>query len=302
MRLAVPLSAPGEGRLLFAAGAAEFYCGLQTDEWQAGFGNHDSISRRQGRANLSTYDELHKLLLETASLGAPLFLTLNGSYTQEQLPLVLETAEIYQEMGGAGVMITDIALLILLQKRHSKLKRALSLLAAVSSCSALEFYLDLGIERVVFPRFMSPAQMGLIMKRYPHIEAEAIVWLDKCRFIDGYCRFLHPVGYRDCTGLKNEPPQGCLYVYDTQYGLPACFELLGEPPPLPACAACHLEALEQAGVKIFKLGGRGREMEIRLSGVRFLTAAKGKTNGTEIRELYRQSFGAPCNAEICYYG
>ena len=302
MKLAVPLSAPDEARVLFEAGATEFYCGLQTNEWQVMFGNHDSISRRQGRANLSAYDELNELVSETSSLGAPLFITLNGFYTEEQLPLVLQTAEIFQEMGGTGIMIADISLLILLKKRNSKLIRGLSLLAAVSNRSALGFYAELGVERVVFPRFLSIEQIGSIMKQYPHIQAEAIVWIDKCRFIDGYCRFLHSVGYLDCTISKDELPTRCLYTYDTNYKLPACFELLGNPPHLPACAACHMEALRQAGVSIFKLGGRGRAMDVRLSGTRFLSAAKVKTNAEEIRELYCQTFGSPCSAEVCYYG
>jgi len=302
MKLAVPLSAPGEARALFEAGAAEFYCGLQTCEWQAMFGNHDSISRRQGRANLSTYDELDCLVSETGSLGAPLFLTLNGSYTEGQLPLVLQTAEAFQEMGGTGVMVADISLLALLKKRGSKLTRGLSLLAAVSSCSAMGFYAELGVGRVVFPRFLSPGQIASITKRYPHIVAETIAWIDKCRFIDGYCRFLHTVGYRDCNAAKGMLPERFLYTYDTNYSLPACHELLGEPPCLPACAACHIEALKRAGVGVLKLGGRGRPMDIRLSGARFLSAANGKADAEEIRELYRQAFGSPCSAEVCYYG
>lgn len=337
MRLAVPLSAPGEARILFDAGAAEFYCGLQTEEWQAMFGNHDSISRRQGRANLSTYDELAQLVAETDSLGAPLFLTLNGCYSEKQLPIVLQTAEAFQEMGGAGVMVADISLLILLKKRDSRLIRGLSLLAAVSNRSAMGFYNELGVERVVFPRFLSPDQIGMIMKHYPRVQAEAIVWIDKCRFIDGYCRFLHTVAYQDyaapkgatpkcyapkCDAPKDdapkgdapkddapkcEPPKGAtpmrrMYAYDTNYRLPACFELLGTPPGNPACAACHMQALEQAGVSIFKLGGRGRAIDVRLSGTRFLSAASGKSDAKEIRELYHQTFGAPCVADVCYYG
>jgi len=407
MKLAVPLTAPGEAGILSDAGATEFYCGVQTEEWINSFGDHDSISRRQGAANLSTLDELNSLVAETVALHAPLFLTVNGCYTQDQLPPVLELVTSFEDMGGAGIMVMDIALLSLLKKRNSRLIRGLSLLAAVSNRSALEFYTELGVSRVVFPRFLQPDQIGAITKEFPDVTAESIVWIDKCKFIDGYCRFIHSVGYRDALtpdadsevhggvlgrtiadlptnlggidhsdilsgdtvdvlqdtggmghsevlgrltadvpknpgdinhsdmpseisadvsadirgvdnsdtlggltadvppdicGAKTDfcrPPQRSITSYDTNYMLPACFELFGHPPDLPACAACRLKALEGAGVSIFKIGGRGRSLDTRLSGMRFLSLAY-KIADDRIKELYEESFGAPCNPEVCY--
>lgn len=300
MRLAAPLSAAGEAKPLSEAGAAEFYCGVQTNEWQDAFGNHDSISRRQGPANLSTLEELSALAAETSSLGKPLFLTLNGSYTQEQLPHVIELASAFEDMGGVGVMVMDIALIILLKKRGSRLVRGLSLLAAVGSCSAVEFYRELGVTRIVFPRFLQPGQIAEITKRFPDMQAESIVWLDKCAFIDGYCRFIHSVGYRDCPETPGAPLQR-IHACDMTYRLPACFELLGMPSPLPACAACSLKALAEAGVTVFKLGGRGRSLQTRLSGVRFLVMAGGLPDPGAIREQYARAFGSPCDPSLCYY-
>jgi hypothetical protein len=330
MRLAVPLTAPGEAELLAQAGATEFYCGLQTAQWAEQFGNHDSISRRQGSANLSTLDELEQVLLETVALKTPLFLTLNGNYTHEQLPVVLELAEAFEARGGTGIMLCDRALLEGLRRRGSQLVCGLSLLAVVSSVSALEFYRELGVTRMVLPRFLSIAQIETLLQAAPGIHAEALVWLDKCSFIDGYCRFIHGVGYADapagvevggCAGAAADAdpdaavgagggadgggslprtPSAYIATYDTTYRLPACFELFGMPPALPACAACHLEALAAAGVEVFKLGGRGRSLETRLAGLRFLTAAKSLDIPAR-RSLYQREFGAPCNEEVCYF-
>jgi len=300
MKLTVPLSAPDEVAILREAGATEFYCGLQTKEWQDRYGDHDSISRRQGKANLETNDELYALVAKTKEYDAPLYLTLNGSYTEEQLPLALKAAEEFEEMGGTGVMIMDIALLCLLKKRNSKLVRGLSLMAVAGSVSAMEFYVELCVERVVFPRFLNPGQIGMITKRFPHIIAEAIVWIDRCRFIDGFCRLQHSVGYQDGFWQKGEQPLRCLYTYDTDYALPACYELLGIPPSMPACAACYIRLLIECGVSVFKLGGRGRPLSIRLAGTQFLSAASGMIEN-DIKKLYEQSFGAPCNDDVCYY-
>ncbi|MDR1664044.1 MAG: U32 family peptidase [Clostridiales bacterium] len=308
MKLAVPLTAPGEAALLYGAGATEFYCGLQTPEWQEAFGDHDSISRRQGAANLSALDTLNTLVAESAKLDSPIFLTVNGSYTREQLPMAAKITAEFEDMGGTGIMVADIGLLSLLKKKGSKLIRGLSLLAAAGSSAALTFYRALGVTRVVFPRFLQPGQISVIMKAHPNVQAECIVWLDKCRCIDGYCRFLHAVGYRDAPdNAGNDLPT--VFTHDTTYQWPACFELFGKPPALPACAACSLRALAAAGVTVFKMGGRGRPIEPRLTGARFLSLAYklagvdtgGDADYTAIKEEYARLFGRRCEPSVCYY-
>jgi len=305
MKLAVPLSARGEAKILFDAGASEFYCGIQTSGWESMFGNHDSISRRQGRANVATAAELEKIAAETKDLSAPLFLTLNGYYTTEQLPYVLETAGIFEEMGGTGIMACDLGLLSSLKKRNSGLVRGLSLLAVACGESAVCFYRELGVTRIVFPRFLSFVQIKALTDLFPDIQWEAIVWLDKCKFIDGFCRFVHGVGYVSDNDGGGEETDGCcreiIYSHDTDYMLPACFELFGMPSKNPDCAACDLADLSAAGVGVFKIGGRGRPLETRLAGVRFLTAAADCEDNRNRKKLYRDFFGEDCVPENCYY-
>ena len=64
MQFAVPILEATEVGPLAEAGAAEFYCGYQDAAWTARFGDHDSASRRQGRANLSDPGALRELAAE----------------------------------------------------------------------------------------------------------------------------------------------------------------------------------------------------------------------------------------------
>jgi collagenase-like PrtC family protease len=300
--LAAPLTAPGEAEELAIAGATEFYCGVQTRQWQDAFGDHDSISRRQGKANLESMEELKKVVQETKMLGLPLFMTVNEDYSKGQLPLALELAEEFEALGGYGIMVKDIALMSLLQKKGSKLMLGLSLLACTSSASALSFYFDLGVRRVVLPRFLSINQVKLILEKFPEVQGEALIFFDKCPFIDGYCRFIHSVGYQtappeiDSGSVCHE-----VFSHDVSYMLPACFELFGFPPVSPACAVCSLEALTGAGIQIFKVGGRGRSLKTLVKVLRFISAAS-KIPETNLRkELYRKCFGTACSKGACYY-
>lgn len=302
MRLAAPLTAPGEAALLLADGATEFYCGLQDDAWQARFGDHDSISRRQGAANLSSLDILAEVLAETNTLAAPLFLALNGSYSQAQLPHVLQLAHWFEAHGGTGLMVADTGLLYHLQRQGSGLVRGVSVLAGVGSAAALAVYQGLGAARVVLPRHLSPAQMARVLAPCPGVEAEALVFLDKCPFIDGLCRFVHSVGYQDAPPGAQPPADApALTAWDLSYRLPACFELCGRPPQTPACAACSLSALQAAGVTVFKMGGRGRSLNVRRQGVQFLSQAARLASDAARQRLYHQTFGAVCSPAVCYY-
>lgn len=297
VRMAAPVSAPGEAEALYAAGATELYCGLQDADWTAKYGGHDCISRRQGGANLATLTELRAVREEAAALGIPVMLTVNGFYTQPQLMAVADLCARWEGMGGAGIMACDPALLLLLREQGSALLRSLSLLASVSNGPALGFYHSLGVRRAVLPRFLTPGEMGAILGAYPDVEGEALVWLDKCPFIDGFCRFLHGVGYADAPAEARTERE--LRTWDMSYRLPACWELCGQPPFLPACAACGMESLLENGVGIFKLGGRGRSLETRVQGVRFLRECLG-LGIPERKALYRKRFGANCSPAVCY--
>lgn len=240
------------------------------------------------------------MLAESKRLQAPLMLTVNAFYSDEQLPYVAKLCAQWEEMGGHGIMVADPALLVLLKKRNSRLIRGLSLLAVAANSAALSFYSTLGISRVVLPRFLLPDEMGKILRACPGLEGEALVWLDKCRYIDGYCRFLHTTGYLDAPpGLSTHSD---LTAWDLSYRIPACWELEGLPPELPACAACSVEALARNDIHILKMGGRGRSLATRIAGIRFLRDSMKLPDKAARRALYRLRFGSACCAQICYEG
>ena len=299
MRLAVPVSAASEVEALCEAGATELYCGIQDARWKEAFGDHDSISRRQGAANLGDMRELKALVERAGAHSLPVMLTLNAGYSEAQLPLALETALAFEQLGGTGVMVTDLALLDGLKRKGSRLVRALSLLAEATNTASLSVYRELGVTRAVFPRQLSAVQMGELLSAHGGLEGEALIWLDKCRFMDGHCRFLHSVGYQ--AAPDGAEPAGELFSYDTDYRLPACWELCGEPPSrTPACAVCAAGALSDAGIAVFKMGGRGRSLPARLQGIRFWIECLALANPAQKRAAYRDRFGAACTAETCY--
>jgi hypothetical protein len=119
---------------------------------------------------------------------------------------------------------------------------------------------------------------------------------DGCPLVDGYCRSIHGCGYLPradgAAALRSIPAwdvSGRAHHLCQELGRPA-----DEPPP---CAACALPALERAGIRVGKFGGRGLPLRQRLEKLRFLRAAQALASDAERADLYARSFG-PCN---CYY-
>ena len=303
MVFSVPVNAASEVSTLAAAGAGELYCGLQEPWWTERYGEHDSISRRQGRANLASREELAETAEAARTHGLPLYLALNGQYDERQLDYLVRLADVFEQMGGTGVIVRDMGLLYRLEEAGNGLKRVCSLLAVCANAPSVAAFARLGVSRVVFPRFLAAEEVGDVLRACSRdglrVEAESMVFFDKCPLVDGYCTHYHGVSYPDRVGVDADLEGEPLYVFDTTYRTHAC---LGrscdylEPYP---CAACECERLRAAGVEFGKLGGRGRPLEERVRALSFLKAAEGMRGDESRKRLYRQTFGRAC---ACYYG
>ena len=298
MRYAVPVNAADEVPALVDAGAGEFYVGYQDAWWVQRYGDHDSASRRQGRANLSTRTELQAVVRAAEARDVPVWLALNSRYTEPQLDCLCELAADFEAMGGTGVIASDLGLLWRL-RGWSGLARCLSILAVAQNAATLRAFSQLGASRVVLPRFVSPRDAGELLRAVPGMEGESMAFFDKCPWVDGYCRHRHGVTYapREEVGGVDDAPR--LYFFFFFFQTHAC---LGKActylEPYP-CAACYLQEFEQAGVGVAKLGGRGRPLDERLRALWFLREAYGLRDDSERQALYRRTFGQEC---ACYYG
>ena len=196
MKYSVPVNAACEVSALVAAGADELYCGFQDAWWTNRYGDHDSASRRQGAANLATMEELRRTAQAAQSCGVPLYLALNARYTEPQLEHLVELCDAFAQMGGVGVIASDVGLLWRLRDR-SDLARTLSLLAVAQNVPTLQAFGELGVTRVVFPRFIGPDEAGKLLAAVPGMQGEVMAFFDKCPLVDGYCRHRHGISYPD---------------------------------------------------------------------------------------------------------
>ncbi len=323
-RIVAPVNHPDEVQVLAEAGADEIYCGVLPASWASRYGEWDCLSRRQGTiANLTSVAQLRQVAELAARFGLQASLTLNVRYTTGQISDVLDLALAWEEAGGGAVIVSSPAVLLGLQTRGSGLSRHISILANVCNSQAVAFFRRFEATRVVLPRHLTVGEMAALISKCPDFEYEAMSLNEKCRFIDGLCGFYHGTTYPDGAAsvfsYERTEPGGLpvVYCHDLCYAGHGCQvpfrDKTGRPitQPVrddvnqPACAACDLEELHRAGVRLLKIGGRGLPPELKVRAVSFLRESEklalGGAQAGEIRQLYRVKFGQDCRGMQCYY-
>ena len=285
MRYSVPVNAASEVEALVAAGADELYCGYQDAWWMERYGNHDSASRRQGLANYTDFRELVETVRRARCAGVPVHLALNARYTEPQLDHLVDVAKRFIACGGAGVIASDLGLIWRLSN-ETDIPTTLSILAVAQNAATLRAFRDVGVSRLVFPRFVGPQEAGALLSAVPGTDAGVMAFFDKCPLVDGYCRHRHGVSYPDrdvVPGCVDVAPP--LFTFDTRYRTHACLGTHCDYLDPYPCAACFLPRFEEQGVGFAKIGGRGRPLEERLRALAFLCSAARLPDDEERRRL-----------------
>ncbi len=321
----------GVDELLDAAdrGAGEVYCGIIPPELGDLFGFDDIINRRQGRAaNLSSLASLGALASKAQKLNMPAALALNCQYSRPLRPHISDMASFWADHGGTALIVTDVALLLTLQKKQLPLRYHLSLMANVFNPATVAFFSGLGIDRIILPRELSFNQVSRITARFPALEFEILVLHDRCPFLDGLCGFYHSTAFLPNTATScpwswsQETGERCVYSSNLSYAGHGCDLVLQDPGQrhvqfitegphhlAPECAACQLPMITDAGVGYLKLAGRGLPSPQKADSVAFIKKAvdlwagarDAAENRRRIRTLYAQLFGQPCCKSQCYY-
>lgn len=323
-KIVAPVSSAGEAEALIAAGANELYCGHLPDAWRDLFGDADWANRRQGGvANVRSARDLGALVDAAGRHDVPVSLTLNARYSRVQEPQVERLASQWEAMGGSSVVTADISLLSRLASTGSRLWRHLSVLGAVFNGEAALFWQELGIQRIVSPRSVEPAEVGDMARRAPGMQWEVIAMHQRCPFVDGLCGFYHGTRYpsrtpcafeyearpdRSVPVVRSHDPEyeghGCGVEFSTDGG--RRFRLSTQDADGPSCGLCTLPAFLDAGVGAFKIAGRGFPLEMLVQAVTMLDQARRRLragrDGWEqtARGLYEEHTGRRCSDAHCY--
>ena len=202
MKIAAPLSSAAEAEMLLHYGADELYCGVRTPEWEEHFGGHVWMNRRSPQgANLGSWENIQQVVNLAHSSRIPVHVTLNAPYyTRAGMDYLIKLAEkLISELEIDSLIVSDLNFLMRLAGEKLPVNLHLSSLASCINSRAVDFYLSLGIKRIILPRQLHLSEIKrIVTQTNSPMEFEVFAVNDGCFFEEGFCQTTHALGGPFC--------------------------------------------------------------------------------------------------------
>lgn len=299
-KILAPFSNQKDIKPLRQAGADELYCGYVTHKltkkWPLAF---NLLNRRGEGGSFDNYQIFKQATEEARALGLPVYVTVNGLYTPEQYPLLMDLIKDIESLNGIkGIIIADLGFLLTLKKHKFSKEIHMGTGGTCFNSSTANFYHRLGVERIILPRQLTAREIAdLVSQSEPKIDFEIFIVNEGCGgFIDGFCTFFHVLEKHkfDSRLVKNDfwlcpsynteqQSEGCLFYFDeVAKGNLKIFNLGASEKEIKrlrfkerehnmwGCRICDLFELYRYPIRSLKIVGRAMELKNMISSVRLI--------------------------------
>ena len=273
MKIMVPLVKDCAVLDLVEAGADEFYFGFFDKRWERSFGTFSEINRMSSFGTRANYavSEINELVKCIHANGKKAFVTLNSAYyTNQQLPYVYEYIDMLCDMCVDGIILGDCLLIEEVKKRGGV--PVLSTMAGVYNSLILDFYADMGVDRILLPRDISINNIKQIVKNRSDVQFEVFLMRNGCKYSDSQCSMYHGRGFgsmcfcldhlenkmifdEPVSDIRKQNFERKNIAYRTKYHR-------------EACGICCLKFFYEIGVSSVKIVGRNDEMNSVINDVK----------------------------------
>ena len=326
MKIVAPISSVQEVEMLVHSGADELYCGVTTPEWEEHFGGRWWMNRRSpSGANLTSWEEIKDVTQLAHERCVPVYVTLNAPfYTPEGIAYLLRLTErLVGELGMDGFIVSDLNLLMQLNREKIPSKLHLSSLGGCVNSRAADYYHSLGVTRIILPRQLRLSEIGrLIRGTRSELEFEVFALNDGCYFEEGLCHANHAFGPLCLMDWKVESfgDRGNSFSPDQvrerldeleeylwyQNNCGSSFQSGGLPNG--PCSLCWFGYFRDWGVAAVKIAGREASFHRKMGSVQLVKTVVDEVGGGlrpgDVARLSRSLRGTPeyCDkGYMCYF-
>jgi len=304
-----PINSITELYHLYNAGAREFYFGYLNKQWVDEYGAFTGNRRENFEANFTDLNEIKELLIQINELGVNCAITFNDRYTYHQYDMLKKVFSEVVDAGASRIIVADIGLIVQINNWKLPLEIQISTGGGTFNHQTVNFYKEMGIKRIIFPRQLTISEINQIVKNDLSMEYEIFGMYGRDPYIDAFCRFHHgmnciipKLGSCGCMRLNNAnirnsqsnhmfKPYGCL---NTLY--------------VDGCCACGIMILNKEAIKYYKIVGRAAKTERKIQAITFMKQVLeyieiGNTENFQKynKEVFNEVYGEPCTIENCYY-
>jgi U32 family peptidase len=322
-------------------GADELYCGYITPEFAKRWPLAFYILNRRGEGqSFEDYGIFKKAVKAAENSDLPVYVTVNGLYTPEQYPFLLELIKRLEDLRGVkGVIVADVGFLLVLKQVHFKKEIHISTGGTCFNSYTADFFQHLGARRIILDRQLTGQEIeSIITKKETNIDIDIFIIGSSCSgFIDGYCTFFHcfeePKIFKTRRGLQvassftinpNERV-GCnsyfghlgkkrFEVFKADSGRKAVNFLQMKPHANRGrlgCRICDLYGLRRYPIRGMKIVGRGHHLfKKTMELTKIVACATSLLEKKDIsrdrfqkecRDLVSKMLGRRCSKYDCYF-
>ena len=237
MELLSPAGSPACALAAFDAGADAVYAGLS------------KFNARERGENF-TPEMMKKIVDYAHQSGKKVYLTLNTLIKECELPELLETMDIIDDIAPDGVLVQDLGVLQLAKEYYPDLVLHGSTQMGFHNSAGLALAEKLGLSRVVLERQITMEELSAIRKQ-TKLELEVFVHGSLCCSLSGVCLFSSYLG--GWSGNRGKCKQPCRRRYFSKSGNGFFFS------PQDLSALDLIPQLRRIGVQSLKIEGRLRQ-------------------------------------------
>lgn len=167
------------------------------------------VNKRGSNCNIFGIKNFKNFADKCKQYNISVHVTFNTLYTPEQYKWVLDAIDKVSKFDAIkGIIVSDIGLLLRLKEKKYKKDIVISNGASVFNSSAVSFYKQFNVNRIILNRQTKSNEIVKILKKHKDMNFEIFLLLGNCMFADGFCSLFHK------TGKKNYGIANCGLIYD----------------------------------------------------------------------------------------
>ncbi len=218
------------------------------------------FSLRSAASNFSLED-IREACQFAKEHGADIHVTCNIILHDDNLDGIEDYLKELDKAGVKAIIVADPYIMLLAKKLNLNLEVHVSTQLSTINSSAIDYWKNLGMDRVVLGRETEFKDLKVIREKHPDIDLEYFIHGAMCIAYSGRCMLSNYFSRRDAN--RGGCSQSCRWSYDV-YDSDILKTLEGDTPysmsSKDMCLVHHIGELIELGVDSFKIEGRMKSL------------------------------------------